>query len=91
MSKFYGTINESARRTVPTARGHHSIGTTAASWEGCIKVRLWEDHTTGDICLGLNKSPGTGTEFGRSLPMASWAVNADSSIFIHFNFLVAWG
>ncbi len=43
------------------------------------------------FALGLNKSPGTGTEFGRSLPMASWAVNADSSIFIHFNFLVAWG
>lgn len=60
MSKFYGTINESARKTVPTARGHHSIGTTAASWEGCIKVRLWEDHATGDICFRVEQEPWHG-------------------------------
>jgi hypothetical protein len=60
MSKFYGTINESARRTVPTARGHHSIGTIAASWEGCIKVRLWQDEVTGDICYRVEQSPWHG-------------------------------
>jgi hypothetical protein len=60
MSKFYGVIDESARRTQPTARGHHSIGTTAASWKGCVKVRLWEDHVTGDICFRVEQSPWHG-------------------------------
>jgi len=43
------------------------------------------------FALGWNKSPGTGTESGRSLPMASWAVNVNTSISVHCNFLVAWG
>ena len=59
MSKFYGMIDESARRTKPTARGHQSIGTSAASWKGCIKVRLWEDGE-GQICFRIFQRPWHG-------------------------------
>lgn len=60
MSKFYAVIDESARRTQPTARGHQAVGTTAASWQGCIKVRLWEDPATGDICFRVQQRPWHG-------------------------------
>ena len=45
MSYFYGTIPVSARKTVPTARGHKKTGlaTIAASWAGAIRVNLWHD------------------------------------------------
>ena len=41
MSRLYGTIQESARKTIPTARGHRTIGVTAASWKGSIKTRIY--------------------------------------------------
>ena len=45
MSHFYGTIPESARKTVPSARGHKTTGlaTIAASGHGAIRVNLWHD------------------------------------------------
>jgi len=45
MSHFYATIPTSARKTVPTARGHKSTGvqTIGASWRGAISVDLWHD------------------------------------------------
>ena len=46
MSHFYAKITESARSTVPTARGHHSIETVTQSWKGQIKVRMWRCNQT---------------------------------------------
>ena len=67
MSHFYGMISRSARKTVPTARGHASSGleTVAASWQGAVEVNLFHDTKTGRdmfrVCLipwhghGINK------------------------------------
>ena len=48
MSHFYATIPTSARRTVPSARGHKSTGieTIGASWHGGILTSLWHDAQT---------------------------------------------
>ena len=45
MSHYYAQIPQSARRTVPTARGHKSTGITvqAACAEGAIEVRLYHE------------------------------------------------
>ena len=40
MSHFYGRISESARKTQPTARAHHSLTVEAQSWEGKIVTKL---------------------------------------------------
>ena len=40
MSHFYGIISESARKTKPTARGHHGLTVEAQSWEGKIVTKL---------------------------------------------------
>ena len=49
MSHFYAAIPHSARRTVPTARGHKSTGisTYAASWAGRVCVDVWHNSKTG--------------------------------------------
>ena len=48
MSHFYAKIPISARKTVPTARGHKSTGveTVGASWRGAIQTRIWHDTNT---------------------------------------------
>ena len=48
MSHFYAKIPTSARKTVPTARGHKSTGveTIGASWKGGILTSLWHDADT---------------------------------------------
>ena len=43
MSNLYGSIPESARQTVPTARGHRALTVRAASWQGAVEVRLVHD------------------------------------------------
>ena len=43
MSHFYGRISESARKTQPTARAHHSLRVEAHSWQGKIVTRLKRD------------------------------------------------
>lgn len=50
MSHFYGKISQSARNVAPTACGDKSSGitTVAASWDGCIEVRLWHNEKTGE-------------------------------------------
>jgi hypothetical protein len=40
MSHFYARISESARKTQPTARAHHSLTVEAQSWEGKIVTKL---------------------------------------------------
>ena len=44
MSLFYATIPTSKRATTPSAQGDKDTGITthAASWKGCIQVRLSE-------------------------------------------------
>ena len=44
MSHFYATIPTSKRATTPSAQGDKGTGITthAASWKGCIQVRLSE-------------------------------------------------
>jgi len=51
MSHFYASIPTSARKTVPTARGHKTTGVTvnAASWAGAIETRLWVDADGVDL------------------------------------------
>jgi len=51
MSQFYAEIPTSARKTVPTARGHKSTGisTLACSASGFrIRTTLWTDEQTGE-------------------------------------------
>lgn len=50
MSHFYGSIPTSARKTIPTARGHESTGlvTKAASWKGAIRTELFVDDMGRD-------------------------------------------
>lgn len=40
MSKLYATITESARRTMPTARAHSSVGVQIKNWEYAIESRM---------------------------------------------------
>ena len=42
MSRFYGVVAGSAK-TKATRRGHRGIETIAATWNGCIRVRVWVD------------------------------------------------
>ncbi len=57
MSHFYAAIPTSARRTMPSARGHKSTGiaTYAATWGGRIRTYLWHDDETGldhfEVCM----------------------------------------
>jgi len=60
MSHFYATIPDSARRTVPTARGHKTTGvkTIAASWNGAIEVEL--THVEGKDLFSVRRIPWQG-------------------------------
>ena len=40
MSHFYGVISDSARKTQPTARGHHGLTVEAQSFQGKIVTTL---------------------------------------------------
>lgn len=57
MSHYYAQIPQSARRTVPTARGHKSTGITvqAACAEGAIEVRLY--HEDGKDYFEVERIP----------------------------------
>jgi hypothetical protein len=45
MSHFYGIVNGYTQKTEATRRGFktHGLTTTAASWNGAVKVHLWHD------------------------------------------------
>ncbi len=62
MSHFSAAIPTSARRTIPTARGHKSTGisTYAASHDGKITVRLWNDGATGQDNFEVLMEPHLG-------------------------------
>ena len=59
MSYFYGTIPVSARKTVPTARGHKKTGlsTIAASYTGAIRVNLWYNSAEDLDCYEVEMIP----------------------------------
>ena len=58
MSRFYGTIDGSAK-TQATRRGHHSLTTHAASWNGAIRVELYVDDS-GKECFTVSRVPWRG-------------------------------
>ena len=67
MSHFYGMISQSARKTVPTARGHKSTGLTtdAAGWGGNIMTRLYycEDTDRDMFEVWMRPHHGSGDSF----------------------------
>ena len=62
MSHFYGQIDRSARKTIPTARGHKTTGLlmTARSWEGNITVELGYDETMKKDSFIIRRSEHSG-------------------------------
>jgi hypothetical protein len=55
MSDLYATIPTSARKTVPTARGHKSTGISAevCSWEGKIVTKIWWNEKAQDFYFSV--------------------------------------
>lgn len=68
MSHFYGVVNGQAK-TEATRRGSKSKGleTTAASWQGAVKVRLWHDEATGLDMAEVMLTPWRGQGVHQSL------------------------
>ena len=58
MSHFYGSIPYSARKTIPTARGHKRLGliVRAASWQGAIEVHLHYDEELDQDCFVIQQT-----------------------------------
>ena len=68
MSHFYGTVKGSAKTTA-TRRGSKASGltTTAASWEGAVKVHLSHDEETGRAVYVVTLTPWLGAGVNRVL------------------------
>jgi hypothetical protein len=47
MSRLYATINESARKTMPTARAHHAVAASVKNWSFTAEARI--DRSDSDI------------------------------------------
>jgi hypothetical protein len=60
MSHFYGKISESARKTQPTARAHHSLRVEAQSWQGKIVTRLIRDKDGDTLRYGESHTAAAG-------------------------------
>ena len=62
MSHFYGSIDQSARKTTATARGHKTTGLSvkAASWNGAVTVTLSYDTETGQDIFIVEQVPHGG-------------------------------
>lgn len=63
MSHFYGTLQGSRGRATRCGTKNSELETTAASWEGCVKVRLYHDpETDTDMAeVWLDRWHGSGT------------------------------
>ena len=59
MSHFYASIDQSTRKTVPTAMGNinSGIGTHTASAKGAISVYLYVDSETGEDMFRVEMVP----------------------------------
>ena len=68
MSHFYGEIVRSARKTIPTARGHKNTGleTRARSWQGDVRVVLDHDEETGKDTFSVHLC-GHNQEWGQQI------------------------
>ena len=77
MSHFYAMIPTSARRTVPTARGHKSTGvaTVAAGWRGAIRCDVWHDDANDCDRYEVALTPWEGSG-GSPRTLASGELNA---------------
>ena len=62
MSHFYGSIDQSARKTTATARGHKTTGLSvkAASWNGAVTVTLRYATETGEDIFVVEQVPHGG-------------------------------
>ncbi len=80
MSHFYAAIPTSARRTMPTARGHASTGisTYAASYAGRVSTYLWHDEETGEDRFEVSMTPHEGS--GDLKAIASGVVGKSKTI-----------
>ena len=69
MSHFYGSIPQSGRQTVPTARGHKTTGLTvrAASWSGAVEIRMHHNYETGQDEFTVHQTPHHGRGVNRLL------------------------
>lgn len=71
MSHFYGTLQGSRGEATRCGTKHSGVTTVAASWKGCIQVRVWYDEKTKTdkylICQepwqghGISESIASGT------------------------------
>jgi hypothetical protein len=61
MSKFYGTVH-GAGKTPATRRGHSSIVTYAASWDGAVRTEVYEKDGVAFARVSLSKWHGRGIE-----------------------------
>jgi len=82
MSHFYGMISESARKTMPTARGHKTTGITteACSWEGKIVTKFY--HSEGADRFQVWMMPHHGSGDGKLL-VTGLVGNGDSIEFVN--------
>ncbi len=80
MSHFYAAIPTSARRTIPTARGHKSTGisTYAASHAGRVTTYLWHNEFTDEDCFEVCLAPHEGK--GDRVAIASGIVGKASTV-----------
>jgi hypothetical protein len=62
MSHFYAMISESARKTVPTARGFKSTGITteACAWGGKVVTRFWHSDGVDKFDVWMMPHHGSG-------------------------------
>ena len=62
-------ISNSARKTIPTARGHKTtgVGTVGASYSGAISVALWYDEETKTDKFRVSMIPWHGAGDARVL------------------------
>jgi len=72
MSHFYARISESARKTQPTARAHHSLTVEAQSWEGKIVTHLRREKD-GDFFEVWRRPHGSSG--GESILIAGGRIN----------------
>ena len=85
MSHFYGIV-EGQAKTQATRRGSKRKGstTTAASWQGAVKVELSHDEMTGRDMVVVRLTPWRGV--GQSKLLYEGPVNPDGFGFPHADF-----
>jgi hypothetical protein len=80
MSHFYAQIVASARKTVPSARGHKSTGiqTLTQSYNGQIRVRMWHDSNTGEDKYEVTLQPHGYNESDGGIVLGTGTISDDN-------------